>query len=99
MRTLPCGPNSGGPAAWSRTASNGAPYPVAPEALWGSPRRRDHDASTERVNINRRWASTAPGALITKVRTARRLGIWLDGTADRGTIVDEKGRARPRANH
>src|SRR6476659_5739842 len=45
-------------------------------------------------NINKEVGSTAPEALIRKVRELRAdIGIALDGDADRVLIVDEKGRA------
>jgi phosphoglucosamine mutase len=43
-------------------------------------------------NINREVGSTAPAALITRVRETRAdIGIALDGDADRVVLVDEKG--------
>lgn len=73
--------------------ANGAGYKVAPEALWelGAeviPIGVDPDG----FNINRGVGSTAPDALIRKVREMRAdVGIALDGDADRVLIVDEKG--------
>ncbi len=73
--------------------ANGAGYRVAPEALWelGAevvPIAVDPDG----FNINREVGSTAPAALITKVREVRAdIGIALDGDADRVVIVDERG--------
>ncbi|WP_349369024.1 phosphoglucosamine mutase [Salinarimonas sp.] len=74
--------------------ANGAAYRVAPEALW--------ELGAEVIaigvepngfNINREVGSTAPEALIAKVRELRAdIGIALDGDADRVIIVDEKGR-------
>ena len=74
--------------------ANGAAYRVAPEALW--------ELGAEVIaigvepngfNINREVGSTAPDALIAKVRELRAdIGIALDGDADRVIIVDEKGR-------
>ena len=73
--------------------ANGAAYKVAPEALW--------ELGAEVVpigvepdgrNINDKCGSTAPQALIDKVREVRAdIGIALDGDADRVVIVDEKG--------
>ncbi len=73
--------------------ANGAGYRVAPEALW--------ELGAEVVtignepdgfNINRDVGSTAPAALIAKVREVRAdIGIALDGDADRVIIVDERG--------
>ena len=73
--------------------ANGAAYKVAPEALWelGAeviPIGVDPDG----LNINRDVGSTAPEALIRKVREMRAdVGIALDGDADRILVVDEKG--------
>ncbi len=73
--------------------ANGAGYKVAPEALWelGAevvPLGVDPDG----FNINRGVGSTAPDALVRKVREMRAdIGIALDGDADRVLIVDEKG--------
>jgi phosphoglucosamine mutase len=73
--------------------ANGAAYKVAPEALWelGAeviPIGVDPDG----FNINRDVGSTAPDALIKKVRELRAdIGIALDGDADRVLIVDEQG--------
>lgn len=73
--------------------ANGAAYKVAPEALWelGAevfPIGIDPDG----FNINREVGSTAPDAMIRKVREVRAdIGIALDGDADRVIIVDEKG--------
>lgn len=73
--------------------ANGAAYRVAPAALW--------ELGAEVVpigvepdgrNINDKCGSTAPQALIDKVREVRAdIGIALDGDADRVVIVDEKG--------
>src|SRR5215208_4921509 len=73
--------------------ANGAAYKVAPEALW--------ELGAEVIaigvepngfNINRDVGSTAPEALIRKVRELRAdVGMALDGDADRVIIVDEKG--------
>jgi phosphoglucosamine mutase len=73
--------------------ANGAAYRVAPEALWelGAevfPIGVDPDG----FNINRDCGSTAPEALLAKVREMRAdIGIALDGDADRVAIADEKG--------
>jgi phosphoglucosamine mutase len=73
--------------------ANGAAYKVAPEALWelGAeviPIGVDPDG----FNINRDVGSTAPAALVQKVRETRAdIGIALDGDADRVIVVDEKG--------
>jgi phosphoglucosamine mutase len=73
--------------------ANGAGYKVAPEALWelGAeviPLGVDPDG----FNINRGVGSTAPDALVRKVREMRAdVGIALDGDADRVLVVDEKG--------
>lgn len=74
--------------------ANGAGYKVAPEALW------ELGAEVIKIgvdpnghNINHKCGSTAPEALIEKVRELRAdIGIALDGDADRVVIVDEKGR-------
>lgn len=73
--------------------ANGAAYRVAPEALW--------ELGAEVVaigvepngfNINKDVGSTAPNALIAKVRETRAdIGVALDGDADRVIIIDEKG--------
>ncbi|MGH6851485.1 MAG: phosphoglucosamine mutase [Methylocella sp.] len=74
--------------------ANGAAYKVAPEALWelGAdvvPIGVEPDG----FNINREFGSTAPGALVKKVREVRAdIGIALDGDADRVLIVDEAGK-------
>ena len=73
--------------------ANGAGYKVAPEALW------ELGAEVIKIgvdpngrNINHKCGSTAPEALIEKVRELRAdIGIALDGDADRVVIVDEKG--------
>jgi phosphoglucosamine mutase len=73
--------------------ANGAAYKVAPEALWelGAevfPIGIDPDG----FNINKDVGSTAPNALIARVRELRAdVGIALDGDADRVLIVDERG--------
>jgi phosphoglucosamine mutase len=73
--------------------ANGAAYKVAPEALWelGAEVIRI-GVEPNGVNINKDVGSTAPNALIAKVRETRAdIGIALDGDADRVIIVDEKG--------
>ncbi len=73
--------------------ANGAAYKVAPEALW------ELGAEVIKIgvepngrNINHKCGSTAPEALIDKVREVRAdIGIALDGDADRVVIIDEKG--------
>jgi phosphoglucosamine mutase len=73
--------------------ANGAAYKVAPEALW------ELGAEVIKIgvepngrNINHKCGSTAPEALIEKVREVRAdIGIALDGDADRVVIIDEKG--------
>lgn len=73
--------------------ANGAGYKVAPEALW------ELGAEVIKIgvdpdgrNINYKCGSTAPEALVDKVRELRAdIGIALDGDADRVVIVDEKG--------
>jgi len=73
--------------------ANGAGYKVAPAALW------ELGAEVVKIgvdpngrNINDECGSTAPEALIAKVREVRAdIGIALDGDADRVVIVDEKG--------
>jgi phosphoglucosamine mutase len=73
--------------------ANGAGYKVAPEALW------ELRAEVIKIgvepngrNINDKCGSTAPEALIAKVREVRAdVGIALDGDADRVVIVNEKG--------
>lgn len=73
--------------------ANGAGYKVAPSALW------ELGAEVIKIgvepngrNINHECGSTAPGALVEKVKEVRAdIGIALDGDADRVVIVDEKG--------
>lgn len=73
--------------------AHGAGYKVAPSALW------ELGAEVVKIgvepnghNINDKCGSTAPDALIEKVREVRAdVGIALDGDADRVVIVDEKG--------
>jgi phosphoglucosamine mutase len=73
--------------------ANGAAYKVAPVALWelGAEVFTIGD-KPDGFNINDKVGSTAPDALIGKVRELRAdIGIALDGDADRVIIVDEKG--------
>jgi len=73
--------------------ANGAAYKVAPEALWelGAEVITIGD-EPDGFNINHEVGSTAPEALVRKVREVRAdIGIALDGDADRVLIVDEKG--------
>jgi len=73
--------------------AHGAAYKVAPQALW--------ELGAEVItigtepngrNINLECGSTAPEALIRKVREVRAdIGIVLDGDADRVVLVDERG--------
>ncbi len=74
--------------------ANGAAYRAAPEALWelGAEVFTIGD-EPDGFNINHDVGSTAPDALIRKVREVRAdIGIALDGDADRVLIVDEQGR-------
>lgn len=73
--------------------ANGAAYKVAPEALWElGAEVIAIGVDPDGFNINRDVGSTAPEALIRKVRELRAdIGIALDGDADRVMIVDEKG--------
>lgn len=73
--------------------ANGAAYRVAPAVLW----ELGADVFTVGVepngtNINQDVGSTAPDAMIAKVRETRAdFGIALDGDADRVVMADEKG--------
>ena len=73
--------------------ANGAAYKVAPEALWElGAEVFPIGIEPDGFNINREVGSTAPDAMIRKVREVRAdIGIALDGDADRVIIVDEKG--------
>ena len=73
--------------------ANGAAYKVAPEALWElGAEVFPIGVEPDGFNINRNVGSTAPNAVINKVREMRAdIGIALDGDADRVIIVDEKG--------
>ena len=73
--------------------ANGAAYKVAPETLWElGAEVIAMGVEPDGFNINKEVGSTAPEALIRKVRELRAdIGIALDGDADRVLIVDEKG--------
>ncbi len=73
--------------------ANGAAYKVAPEALWElGAEVIKIGVEPDGLNINQEVGSTAPDALVRKVREMRAdVGIALDGDADRMIIVDEKG--------
>jgi phosphoglucosamine mutase len=73
--------------------ANGAGYRVAPEALWElGAEVFSLGVKPDGFNINKDVGSTAPAALVQKVREMRAdIGIALDGDADRVAIVDEKG--------
>ncbi|WP_430910674.1 phosphoglucosamine mutase [Methylobacterium sp. sgz302541] len=73
--------------------ANGAAYRVAPETLWElGAEVIAIGTEPDGFNINRDVGSTAPTALVNKVRELRAdIGIALDGDADRVLIVDEKG--------
>jgi len=73
--------------------ANGAAYKVAPETLWElGAEVIAMGVEPDGFNINREVGSTAPEALVRKVRELRAdIGIALDGDADRVLIVDEKG--------
>jgi len=73
--------------------ANGATYKVAPAALWElGAEVVPISVEPDGFNINRDCGSTAPQALIAKVREVRAdVGIALDGDGDRVLIVDENG--------
>ena len=73
--------------------ANGAAYKVAPDALWElGAEVFPIGIEPDGFNINKDVGSTAPDAVIRKVREMRAdIGIALDGDADRVIIVDEKG--------
>ncbi|MEZ5786596.1 MAG: phosphoglucosamine mutase [Xanthobacteraceae bacterium] len=73
--------------------ANGAAYKVVPEALWElGAEVISIGVEPDGFNINRDCGSTAPKALMAKVREMRAdVGIGLDGDADRVVIVDERG--------
>src|SRR5881398_2605295 len=74
--------------------ANGAAYRVAPETLWElGAEVVPMGVEPDGFNINRDVGSTAPEALVRKVRELRAdIGIALDGDADRVLIIDEKAR-------
>ena len=73
--------------------ANGAAYKVAPEALWElGAEVFSIGVEPNGLNINQNCGSTAPAALVDKVREMRAdVGIALDGDADRLLMVDERG--------
>lgn len=73
--------------------ANGAAYKVAPETLWElGAEVIAIGVEPDGFNINRDVGSTAPAALVHKVRELRAdIGLALDGDADRVLVVDEKG--------
>ena len=73
--------------------ANGAASRVAPETLWElGAEVISIGVEPDGFNINHDVGSTAPAALVNKVRELRAdVGIALDGDADRVLIVDEKG--------
>lgn len=91
-RTLPKGADLTGLRVVIDCA-NGAAYKVAPIALWElGAEVFTLGVEPDGFNINDKVGSTAPEALIAKVREHRAdIGIALDGDADRVIIVDEKG--------
>jgi len=91
-RTLPKGIDLSGLRVVVDCA-NGAAYKVAPTALWElGAEVFTIGVEPDGFNINDKVGSTAPEALIAKVKELRAdIGIALDGDADRVIIVDEKG--------
>jgi phosphoglucosamine mutase len=91
-RTLPKGGDLSGLRVVIDCA-NGAAYKVAPVALWElGAEVFSIGVEPDGFNINEGVGSTAPEALIAKVKELRAdIGIALDGDADRVIIVDEKG--------
>ncbi|HKP34759.1 MAG TPA: phosphoglucosamine mutase [Sphingomicrobium sp.] len=73
--------------------ANGAAYRVAPEALWElSAEVIAIGVEPDGFNINRDVGSTAPEALVRRVKELRAdIGIALDGDADRVILADERG--------
>jgi phosphoglucosamine mutase len=73
--------------------ANGAAYRVVPEALWElGAEVISIGVEPDGLNINRDCGSTAPEALMAKVREMRAdVGIAFDGDADRVVMVDEHG--------
>lgn len=74
--------------------ANGAAYKVAPETFWElGAEVIPIGVEPDGFNINRDVGSTAPAALVSKVKEVRAdIGIAFDGDADRLIVVDEKGR-------
>src|SRR6266853_4627010 len=74
--------------------ANGAAYKVAPSALWElGTDIFSIGVEPDGTNINKDVGSTAPKAMIEKVKETRAdFGIALDGDADRVVMCDEKGR-------
>jgi phosphoglucosamine mutase len=91
-RTLPKGADLSGLRVVIDCA-NGAAYKVAPVALWElGAEVFSIGVEPDGFNINENVGSTAPEALIAKVKELRAdIGIALDGDADRVIVVDEKG--------
>ncbi len=91
-RTLPRGTDLAGLRVVLDCA-NGAAYKVAPVALWElGAEVFTIGAEPDGFNINHKVGSTAPEAVVAKVRETRAdIGIALDGDADRVIIIDEKG--------
>jgi phosphoglucosamine mutase len=91
-RTLPKGVDLSGLRVVIDCA-NGSAYKVAPIALWElGAEVFSIGVEPDGLNINEKVGSTAPEALIAKVKELRAdIGIALDGDADRVIIVDEKG--------
>jgi len=73
--------------------ANGAAYKVVPEALWElGAEVIPIGVEPDGFNINRDCGSTAPQALMAKVREMRAdVGVALDGDADRVQMADEHG--------
>ena len=74
--------------------ANGAAYKVAPAALWElGADVFSIGVEPNGLNINQDLGSTAPDAMIAKVKEVRAdFGIALDGDADRVVMCDERGR-------
>src|SRR5215510_5735765 len=74
--------------------ANGAAYKVAPSALWElGADVFSIGVDPNGLNINQDVGSTAPDAMIAKVKETRAdFGIALDGDADRVVMCDERGR-------
>lgn len=73
--------------------ANGAAYKVAPTALWElGAEVIPLGVQPDGFNINAKCGSTAPAAMVEKVREVRAdIGLALDGDADRLIVCDEKG--------